>query len=316
MLEEKETFLTGINSYNISSISQKQSELQEMRVIELYELADSFFAPISELINDGMSISETFTYIAEYFALPFSTVHKNALDANLHRLTHYASVLSSIDKAIFSDLLTERIKNGGVTVDEKDFLVGNDSPQTFIYLKNPLSDEAYDVFSENFSDPRVRYASKLKEIATAVYDGDVTYGLLPLEEGGGERLHSASELIYRYDLKINLVTPVFGLDGASDMKYALVSRRYYVPDIEPGDDAYLEIRVDSDISLSELLCASDYFGATVYRIKSESFDLDMDKESCYSLVLKKEGGDFGKLLAYFTMFIKSCVFVGIYKNLE
>ena len=316
MLEEKETVFNSINIDNISSISQRQSELQEMRVIELHELADLFFAPISELINDGMSISEIFTYIAEYLVLPLDQVHSSALEFNLHRLTHYASLLSSMDKSVFSDFLTERIKRAGISVTEKDFLSVNDSPQTFVYLKNPLSDEAYDVFSENFSDPRVRYAASLKDVAKAVFDGDVTYGLLPLEEGGGERLHSASELIFRYDLKINLVTPVFGLDGSSDMKYALVSRKYYVPSMEPGDDAYLEVRVDSNTSLSELLCASDYFGATVYRIKSESFEFDADKENCYSLVLKKDGGDFGKLLAYLTMFIKTCVFVGIYKNLE
>ena len=214
------------------------------------------------------------------------------------------------------DFLIEALYSEEISVSEKDFLPSNDSNETFIYLKNSLADEAYDVFSVDFAEPRLRYATSLKDVAKAVFDGYVTYGLLPLEEGDGERLHLASKLIYHYDLKINRVTPVFGLDGQADMKYALVSRRFNVPFIEPGDDSYLEIRVGDDISLSEILCVADYFGCVLHRIKSECFSVDEERENSYSLVLKREEGDFVKILCFLTMFIKSCVFVGIYKNLE
>ena len=316
MSEGYDTFFNKINSDNISSISRRQSELQEMRVIELYELVDCLVAPIFELKQDGMSITEILTYISEFMTFPLSHVHADALGVNLQKLSHYLDVLSSIDRSVFADFLIDRLNNEGLAISEKDFLPGNDISETFIYLKNPLADEAYDVFSVNFTDPRLRYATSVKDVSKAVFDGEATYGLLPLEESGGERLHLASEMIYRYDLKINGVTPVFGLDGLADMKYALVSRRFNVPAIECGDDSYLEIRVSDDTSLSEILGVAEYFGCTVYRIKSECFSVDDERENCYSLVLKKEEGDFVKILGFLTMFIKTCVFVGIYKNLE
>lgn len=315
MPEGFNTFFNNINSDNISSISQRQSELQEARTLELYELALCLVASIKELKWEGMNITEILTYVSEYLIFPESVIHNSALDANKQRLSHYFSLLSLTDRLNFVDYLVDVLANEDMVVSEKDFLQGNDDLQTFIYLKNSLSDEAYDVFSVNFRDPRLRYATSLNDVARAVFDGEATYGLLPLEEGG-ERLHLASKLIYRYDLKINQVTPVFGLDGLADMKYALISRRFNVPVIEPGDDSYLEIRVDDDSPLSDILVMADYLGCSVYRIKSESFSIDGERENCYSLVLKREEGSFVKILCFLTMFIQSCVFVGIYKNLE
>ena len=316
MSEEYGTIINNINHDNISSIAKRQSELQEMRVIELYELVDCLLDTVIELKQDEMTVPEILTFISEYLSFNSSEIHGKALEVNIERLLKISHNLSDIDKTVFTDFLIDLLKKSDVQISESDFLPCSSLSETFVYVKNSLSDEAYDVFSVNFSDPRLRYVQSLKDVAKAVFDDDCTYGLLPLEEGGGERLHLASELIYRYDLKINLVTPVFGLDGLADMKYALVSRRFNIPVMESGDDSYLEIRVSSDTSLSSLLSMTDYFGSSVYRIKSETFSSDSESESCFSLVLKKEGGDFSKILAYLTMFIKSCVFVGIYKNLE
>ena len=107
MPEGFDTFFYNINSENISSISQRQSELQEARAIELYELALCLAKPIKELKREGMNITEILTYISEYLVFPESIAHTSALDVNKHRLSHYFGFLSLTDRLSFVDFLVD-----------------------------------------------------------------------------------------------------------------------------------------------------------------------------------------------------------------
>lgn len=315
MTEDYGFALNEVNIRNISSISLKQAELCERRIIEFYEISSELARGLGQY-RDEMSVFEMLTLLSEALCMPECSAHTDALRINRNRLESFMSSISAFDKVILSDILIESLQNAGIRVMEEDFLVQNDSPETFTYVKNALADEAYSVFCDSFSDPRLKYSSTLKETAALAAEGSVTYALLPLEESGGERLHTATELIFKYDLKINSVTPVFGLDGSADMKYALVSRKFTVPRINADDDAYLEIRLSSDASLSEIICAAEHFGARVYRANTVTLDNDGTAESYCLLVFKSETGSFIGLLAYLTLFVNSYTPVGIYKNLE
>ena len=188
--------------------------------------------------------------------------------------------------------------------------------ETFAYVRNSFSDEAYDVFSQDFIDPTVRYYKTFRDCARAVTAGDLTYCLLPLEEKGGVRLHTVSEIIFRNDFKINSVTPVFGQDGNADMKYALVSRGFTVPERNEDDDFYLEIRLGADSPLSEVLSAVDSFGMSIYRINTVTFDTEGEAETYFTVVIKDGVGSFAPILTYLALFLRDFVPVGIYKNLE
>ena len=185
-------------------------------------------------------------------------------------------------------------------------------------MKNRLSDEAFDVFSQNFPDATVSYAETLRQAAESVAEGKKEYAILPLEEKGGARLASIAALLYKYDLKIASVTPVFGFDGSADVKYAMISKSFMLPDILEDDDRYLEIRLrqDSSVPLSSLFLAAEILGASVYRINTVSFDTEEGQVAHYTVVFKDEGKDFSSLLVFLTMFVGSYTAVGIYKNLE
>ena len=318
MSEEYLFDLNDVNVSNIATISGKQSRLEEQRILEIYELVSEVIVAALELRHFGMGICEILTLLSESLELPENCIHKNALSLNLPRLERFSSSLSALDKTVFAELFVEEMSRNSVEITAADFLPVNDSPDTFVYVKNSLADEAYDVFADAFTDPRVRYAPSFREAVRAVTDGEVTYCLLPLEEMGGERLHSASALIFRNDLKINSVTPVFGFDGTADMKYSLVSKRFTIPKIEKDDDVYLEIRIPTEggLSLSELLYAAEYYGFLPYRVNTAVFDTAGDREAYYSLVFKSSMGDFSELLVYLTLFAGSYIPVGIYKNLE
>ena len=161
-------------------------------------------------------------------------------------------------------------------------------------------------------------AASFKEAADAVADGEASYCLLPLEERGGSRLAPVSEIIFRRDLRICAITPVFGFDGNADMKYALLSSGYSVPELSSDDDGYLEVRISADegASLSELITVASYYGISVYRINTQTFNAEDFYETYHDVVFRSSGVDFTQLLVYLTLFSSAYVPIGMYKNLE
>lgn len=314
---EFEFFANGVNSSELSALSEEQSALMEARICELGEMADDAARFSLDIMSEDMSVYDAFAIISAGISFGETEIHSEALADNAARLSSYLKVLSLYDKAIFSQLYTDRLAKVGHAIDESHFLPIGTPKESFVYLKNSYADEAYDVFSESFDDPRVRYVASLKDAVSAVLDGEAGYCLLPLEERGA-RLPTIEEMLYRADLKIASVTPVFGFDGTLDMKYALVAKWLTPPQYSPSDDRYLEIRLpsDSDTTLSELLSVADSYGIGVYRINTASYQTESGIRSSYSIVFKSEGERFTTLLIYLTLFVNDYTPVGIYKNLE
>ena len=302
---------------NISEISESASMLFERQICELAELADEAARLSAELADEGMSVYEITALIAEKTALMEFSPHASAMPEELLRLAHYTSALSCIELSAFSALYIEKLRDRGLAACEGDFLSHEELAQTFVYHKNAYSDEAYDVFSQDFNDPRVRYADSLRDALRLVADGVISYAIVPLEERGS-RLPTVAELLYKHDLKINSVIPVFGFDGTADMRYALVSRSYSVPAITSEDDRYLEIRLsaDSERGLSYLMLAAESQGARLYRVNSAFYEVEGERRGFYSAVFVTEGGDFTGLLTFLSLSSLDYSAVGIYSNLE
>ncbi len=315
MIEVNEHIFASFSEENIKELSRRQIILSERRICELAEIAEAAVEYGKTLRDAG--VYEILSLISEKYEECELDLSGGILPENKNRLEKIFKSLNAMDKAYFADLYTEISAKNGMEVLEQDFLLGADSGETFVYVKNAYADEAYDVFSQEFDDPRVRYARDFREAARLVSDGTVTYCLFPLEEKGS-RLASIAELLYRSELKINSVIPVFGIDGTADMKYALVSRHFNVPVRDPDDDRYLEIRISDDSSprLSELLSAAESYGIRVYRVNTMTFDTEDGKRGYYSVVFSGENVDFTELLVYLTLFASEYTAVGIYKNLE
>ncbi len=309
---------SDITAANIREIAAKQSSSAEQRICELSELAQDAARYTLDMLDDGYGIYEILSMISDGFLNSVAVRHEDSLEENEARLERYSILSAAQDKINFTELFFDLLKNRGALLREKDFLPSDIGPEAFTYVKNPLADEAYDVFSQDFSDPRVRYSKTLAEAAHEVALGNFEYALLPLEEHGGARLASVAELIFKEDLKINSVIPVFGYEGLADMKYALVSKHFTVHDILSDDDRYLEIRLrtDSSIPLYELLMAADALGSSLYRVSTISFLTDDGSVPYYSVVFKDEGKDFSSLLTYLTLFSGAYTPIGLYKNLE
>ena len=306
------------NHNNLISLSREQSLLEERRICELHELSVVALDRLFTTYGIDMDAYEMLSLLSDEQFLTDVAIHSGAMVENSDRLTAFLDRISESDRIVFCDLLNEELTLRGFNISESDFLRCDDAPETFIYVKNALADEAYDVFSQEFTDPRVVYESSIKSAVGAVVDGLKSYCLVPLEESGGSRLHTVDELIFSCDLKISAVTPVFGFDGTADMRYALLSRAFRISPPTEEDDRYLEIRIPAgeETSLSELLSASESFGHSLYRVNTSTLGNEDGQRAYYSLVIRDEGREFTRFLTYLTLFTGSFVAVGVYKNLE
>ncbi len=316
MNEERIFTQNQISLSNLEKLSQRQVMCFEERACELAFVADEISVTAKDLISGGMSIYEVLMQLSEELSLPVgNTVGENVIP--LSNKSSTAAIAAWADMACISELLFEKLRLRGVSVSESDFLRGGEVPQVFTYVKNSLSDEAYDVFSQDFSDPRVTYSESFKDACIAVAEGKVGYCILPFEEKGGVRIPGIADLISMLDLKVVSVTPVFGFEGNADMKYALVASVFTVPDVGEDIDRYFEIKLpaSTDIGLPMLLSVADSFDVSVYQINTMYAKEDPENLS-YSIVFRDGGSGFVPMLIFLTLFVTDYTPMGIYKNLE
>ncbi|MBR2651037.1 MAG: hypothetical protein IKD45_05195 [Clostridia bacterium] len=299
---------------NINSINRQQHTLSERKACELAFLADEI-ADIAVSLSPSMSLYEIILQLSS--ELP--ETDRAAYESELVPLSPSRCVLAvggSADGAMLCSLIVEKLRDRGIPITEREFLNSEAAPETFTYVKNSLADEAYDVLSQDFSDPRVAYSESFGAAAAAVADGKVGYCILPFEEVGGTRIPGIVELINSLDLKIVAITPVFGFEGNADMKYALVGRGFDIPDRDEDTDRYLEIELSgASVSLPLLLASAESLGASVYRINTLYKKSD-PTEAFYSIVFRDGGESFSALLLYLALFAEDYSPLGIYKNLE
>ena len=316
-MKDKYSFVPNqVNLLNICSFSAKLSSAMEQKICDFSEIASDTADYVIGLLNEGLNFYEIFSMLGESIVLHDDIEFDASLEDNISTLKSFLKSSESFDKSVFASLLIERLALKGHSLSEKSFFRSKAGDETFVYVKNAFSDEAYDVFSQEFADPRVRYADSFKEAVRLVSDNAVTFCLLPIEERG-VRLPSVEELIFRNDCKINAVIPVFGYDGNADLKYALVSKNILISDYTEDDDRYFEIRIPVESEdITSIMISAEEFGIRLYRVNTLSFKTEDGEAGYFSVVLKSVSGDFTKLLVFLNLFIPEYIPVGIYKNLE
>ena len=315
MLRENGPFtLHSVTRENLSTLKKALSADAEARICELADMASEIADTLVSLIDEGMTHYEALALLSDELVLE-DTDEPIDPSINGERLLTYQKHLTSTDRVFFSDLLCEMLAERGIFLTEADFLPIGEPIERFAFIKNPLADEAYDVFSEEFGDPRLCYASSFSEAVRLLKNGEVGYCLLPLEEEGGVRISAVESLIYKNDLKIGAVTPVFGFDGEAKLRYARVADVMRKPSFTGEDDRYFEIRLEknTEILLGEILMAADAFGILTHRIGTVTWE---DTIGYHSVVFKTSGASFHKLMLYLTLFAPDFCVTGLYKNAE
>lgn len=92
------------------------------------------------------------------------------------------------------------------------------------YVKNPLSDLAYNSFSLFFDRTTVSYADEFSSALEDVYHSISDYAILPIYSEKGGRLKSFCDLADKYELKKVLTCRVYSNTEDTETEFALFSK--------------------------------------------------------------------------------------------
>ncbi len=302
--------LHSVIKQNLDALSASCHREAELRLCEWASLAESVADCYADWLSDGLTPMEALAAIS-------SAMDEEQPPFGYGTDSRFAFV-RAYEQVSFCQMLADLLTRRGMALLEADFLPSEATSPAVAYVKNPYADEAYDVFAAEMPDLAVRYVSSFDEGVRQLLSGDVGYCLLPLEESGGLRLSTVERLLYRYDLRIGRVTPVFGPDGTADLRYALVCQTASAGPYSAEDDRYLELRLplSGERALSELSVVAEVFSLSVYRLQTVSFGEGEDRDSYLSAVLCGQGRDFCAVLLYLSIFCREATVVGLYRNLE
>ena len=152
---------------NLNSITEKQYPLTELRICELNSLATALADFAVSMKNDGLALYEILPLVCEELSVEaVVALPENNLPENEKRLTYSARVASNLDKSVLAELFCERCYENNVGIGESELLQNGAENNSFVYVKNAYSDEAYDVLTEDMTDANVRYVASFKEAAS------------------------------------------------------------------------------------------------------------------------------------------------------
>lgn len=94
------------------------------------------------------------------------------------------------------------------------------------YVKNPLSDLAYDSFSMFFDKAAVEYADDFVSMLEDVYHSACDYAILPVYSEKGGRLKSFCDLADKYEMKKVMTCRVYSNTEDAETEFALYSKNF------------------------------------------------------------------------------------------
>lgn len=204
-------------------------------------------------------------------------------------LTAALASLSSLDRASLAGALVAHLTARGTAPDADTLLACHRLPGRCAYLRNPLSDEAFDRFSSELDAPTSLFVGDMEEACEAVTLGEADYCILPLTASDGRRADSVLAMAHAHRLTIASVCGF--LDGEdAPVRFALFG---LVPrgGLEGEASLSLSFAELAESALAALIGAAACFGTAVTRVY-----LDGRAE------LTLHGGDMTAYLVYLCLF--------------
>lgn len=199
---------------------------QEKRLGYLSELADTFLEGIMTA-GEATSVRSLIGIAATALSvLPSGNAcERTEPGRNRYLWDATLSELAEGDRALFARIMVKKCKEHfGHEIGLSDFADGAVPPperSRTVYVRNPLSDRAYQAFSGMIGSPTVGYRQGFRELLDDVEHGYADYAVLPLFSGGA-RIGSVFSLLEDYGLHVAAVTVLDG--GEEDVTFALLAR--------------------------------------------------------------------------------------------
>ena len=135
---------------NLDRLSRELALDEELRLCELASVAEAAAIRFAEHLSDGLSVPEAIA------ALSLSLSEQLTPSPSF-------SLRTVSDRFALASLLCEMLTERDMALQEGDFLPAELHPPVIACVKNAFADEAFDVFSEELPDARVRYVATFSE---------------------------------------------------------------------------------------------------------------------------------------------------------
>lgn len=136
----------------------------------------------------------------------------------------------------------------------------NSSEVTVVYVKNALSDIAFEHFSKEFERAQVYYADNFESALEDVYYSRADHAILPLSSSRNGLMLHFLELIMRYEMKIALSCEVHSITDDSDNRFVLLSKSNICFPEKEGESREFEfILSDASRQLPRVICAAQEY---------------------------------------------------------
>ena len=153
------------------------------------------------------------------------------------------------------------------------------------YIRNTYSDRAYTAFANEISRASALYYSSFRDICEEVFYGRCEYAILPIYTSSDGQLSSFRKLIFRYDLKIVLITDV-PTDNDSFTRFALLQKGLSLNSNDGSGSVNLLVSlvIPPKAGLPEILSSFTALGAHTVSVNTNSVEYT-DTELCFDITL-------------------------------
>ena len=184
------------------------------------------------------------------------------------------------------------------------------------FVRNRYNEHAYHLFSTMVKSAKPLYVSDFSEACEAVFNGQCSYCILPVENDTGGRLFSFYAMMDRYELKICALTEVDADDSPESVRYALVGRSFPRP-LTRSQGYILEFSLtrEDGSHLSALLSAAEALGASIQKIDFLPLEYDHSFYRVY-ISLRLSVADAPALGTYLSLCYPNYTPIGFYAAIQ
>lgn len=197
---------------------EELGELLEMRRSPLSDLA----AILADAVHGTLTADalRSLTADAPLLSGEEYALSRDAADSYRPLLTAALKALSGFDRASLAGALTAHLTSRGQPPHPDVLLSCRRLPGRCAYLRNPLSDEAYDLLQAELERPTALYVGDMEEACESVTSGEADYCILPVTASDGSRAGSVLAMARTHRLTACAVCRFF--DGEDvPVRYAL-----------------------------------------------------------------------------------------------
>ena len=145
-MNEYEFDIPTVSFDNLRELANAYATVSERRILERRERAELSADLFFDMTDSGFSEHEVISFLSGEICLDSYEPTEVHLPENSYAISAQLKGLTGFDRAAFSRAFVEVVNSRGGEISESSVLPEKENGGIVCYMKNALSDEAYDVF--------------------------------------------------------------------------------------------------------------------------------------------------------------------------